>query len=145
MKQTNLLLSKRSASCYWNLYQDNEQGSDGTEWDVPGFLHEALGDKLQFASVFSQADYLMTLSVHDQMINECGALGGIRIGRETEVLERRPPQCHFTHHKSHMTWSGNESEPAAANYLSDVTIRLGVDWVQFVYWFVKRRFKNCIV
>jgi hypothetical protein len=31
------------------------------------------------------------------------AVGGMRIGRETEVLGENPPQYHFVHHKSHMT------------------------------------------
>jgi hypothetical protein len=35
--------------------------------------------------------------------NECGAIGGMTIGRETEVLGETLPQCHFVHHKSYMT------------------------------------------
>jgi hypothetical protein len=34
---------------------------------------------------------------------ECGAVGGMRIGREIEVLGEKLPQYHFVHHKSHMT------------------------------------------
>jgi hypothetical protein len=34
--------------------------------------------------------------------DECGVVGGMRIGRGTEVLEESLLQCHFVHHKSHM-------------------------------------------
>jgi hypothetical protein len=33
---------------------------------------------------------------------ECGAVGGIRIGGESEVVGENLAQCHFLHSKSHM-------------------------------------------
>jgi hypothetical protein len=34
---------------------------------------------------------------------DCGAIGGMKIGRRTEELGENLPQCQFVHHKSHMT------------------------------------------
>jgi hypothetical protein len=35
--------------------------------------------------------------------DNCGAIGGMKIGRETEVLRENLPQRHFVQYKSHMT------------------------------------------
>jgi hypothetical protein len=35
--------------------------------------------------------------------DECGAVGGMRIGRGNLSTLRKPAQCHFVHHKSQMT------------------------------------------
>jgi hypothetical protein len=35
--------------------------------------------------------------------DECGAVGGMRVGRGTKVLGENLPQCYSVHHKSHMT------------------------------------------
>jgi hypothetical protein len=34
---------------------------------------------------------------------EYGAVGGMRLAGKTEVLGEKLPQCHFVHHKCHMT------------------------------------------
>jgi hypothetical protein len=40
-----------------------------------------------------------------------GAIGGMKIGRKTEVLGENLPQRHFVNHKSHMTRPGLEPGP----------------------------------
>jgi hypothetical protein len=35
--------------------------------------------------------------------DECGAVGGMRIGRGSRSLGENLPQCNVVHHKSHMT------------------------------------------
>jgi hypothetical protein len=39
------------------------------------------------------------------MINECGAIGGIRIGKVNLSTWRKSTQCHFVHNKLHMVLS----------------------------------------
>jgi hypothetical protein len=43
--------------------------------------------------------------------DECGAVGGMQIGRGTEVLGENLPQCHFVHHKFNITRPGFEPGP----------------------------------
>jgi hypothetical protein len=43
--------------------------------------------------------------------DDCGAIGGMRIIRETEVRGENVPQCHFDNHKFHMTSPGLEPGP----------------------------------
>jgi hypothetical protein len=47
-------------------------------------------------------------SVDDKMINEYGAVGGMRIGRGKEVMEYNLPQ---RHQKSYITLPGIEGDP----------------------------------
>jgi hypothetical protein len=42
---------------------------------------------------------------------ECGAVSGIKLAGETEVLGENLSQCQFVHLKSHVTWPGIEFWP----------------------------------
>jgi hypothetical protein len=45
------------------------------------------------------------------MIDDYGAVSGMRIGKETEVLGKNLPLCYFVHYESYMTRPGIESVP----------------------------------
>jgi hypothetical protein len=43
--------------------------------------------------------------------DDCGAVGGMRIGRGSRILGETLPQWYFVHHKSHVTSPGLEPGP----------------------------------
>jgi hypothetical protein len=45
------------------------------------------------------------------MIGDCGEIGGMKIGRETEILGENLPQRHFVNDKSHLTRPGFDPGP----------------------------------
>jgi hypothetical protein len=63
--------------------------------------------------------------------DECGVMC-LMIGKEAEIRGENLPQCHFVHHKSHMTWPRIEQEPI---------LQLVCETVESLkYWFVKASF-----
>jgi hypothetical protein len=61
-----------------------------------------------------QVSYFMMLlilrlcSVDSRLINECGAVGGMRISKGSSGTPENVCQFHFAHHTFHMTLPGNE-------------------------------------
>jgi hypothetical protein len=41
---------------------------------------------------------------------DCGEIGGMKVGRGNQSTRENLPQCHFVHHKFHMTRPGFEPE-----------------------------------
>jgi hypothetical protein len=48
---------------------------------------------------------------HGAVIDEYGAMVEWYICRGNRSTRRKPGQCHFVHHKSHMNWPGREPGP----------------------------------
>jgi hypothetical protein len=48
-----------------------------------------------------------------QMIDDgdCRTIGGMQIGKKNQSTRRKTAQCHFVHHKSHLTRPGLERGP----------------------------------
>jgi hypothetical protein len=65
--------------------------------------------RVQISKFLSFLCYLMALPtsrlnvLNDRIINECGEVSGMRIGRGFEALGINLTQCHFAHYESHMT------------------------------------------
>jgi hypothetical protein len=65
-----------------------------------------------------------------QMIGEgdCGAIGGMKIGRGNRSTRRNLPEHHFVHHKSHLTRPGRsnlgrrDGKPASNNLSYGATL-----------------------
>jgi hypothetical protein len=59
--------------------------------------------------------------VDDKVLNECGVVGGIRIGRGNRVLEGNAHESQFLHHKSHMTLPWIEPLANSLSYNAIIT------------------------
>jgi hypothetical protein len=53
--------------------------------------------------LFNDAVTVDILASDDKMIYACGAAGGVKFGRKSDVLEENSPQLQFVHYESHMT------------------------------------------
>jgi hypothetical protein len=42
---------------------------------------------------------------------DCGEIGGMKIGRGNRSTQKKPAQCHFVHHTSHMIRPELEPRP----------------------------------
>jgi hypothetical protein len=65
-----------------------------------------VGEKQIFNYFLSWGETESTIGLFykPQMIDDdYGSIGGMRIGRGTEILGEYLPQCHFVHHISYMT------------------------------------------
>jgi hypothetical protein len=69
-----------------------------------GVVHSHGNKKYNITWLYGDAVSIETTQRRDgTMINECGAFGGIKIGKQTEVFGVNLPQCHFDHNKFYMT------------------------------------------
>jgi hypothetical protein len=62
---------------------------------------------ISFADRYDSGD----VSISGMTNDECGAVGGMRIGRGNRSIRRKLPQYHFVRHKSHITLPELEPGP----------------------------------
>jgi hypothetical protein len=63
---------------------------------------------LRLLGIAANGLFYQSLMIDD---GDCGAIGGMKIGRGTEVLGGNLPQRHSVHHKPHMIRHGLERGP----------------------------------